>query len=200
VVAIHPVVSATDAADDRTSLRRGQQLLEVAEPRAGHGVSPVEHDLDGDARHVLPLRELEQRQQMRVDGMHAARANEADEMQRAPGCLHTATGVDEDRVLEEASVLDGVVDADEILLHHTTRAEVEVTDLAVAHLSARQPDRFLRRRKQGTRRARPQPVPGGNVRHRDRVALALGAVTPPVEDEKDDRRGTRRCGHVCGTE
>ena len=137
MIAVHPVVAATHAADRRAALRRRHQLLEVAESGARHRVAAVEHDLDRDTRHLLTLREVEQREQMGVDRVHATLADQTDEMQGAPAGLHPAAHVDEDRVLEEAAVLDRVVDAHEILLHHAAGTEVEMTDLAVSHLSAR---------------------------------------------------------------
>ena len=183
MIAVHAVVPAAHAGDLRAALRESHQLLEVPESGARHGVAAVEHRLDRHVRHALPLGQLEQREQVRVDRMHAPRADQPDEVQRAtirddtPACVH------EHGVREEAAVLDRIVDPNEILLDDTTRAEVQVSDLAVAHLSAGQADRFLRRCEQRARRARPEAIPGRHVRHRDRVALALGAITPTVEDE-----------------
>ena len=82
--------------------------------------------------------------------------------------------------------LIALVDADEVLLHHAARAEIEVSDLAVADLAARQADRLARRLEQRARCARPERVPRRHGRHRDRIALALGAIAPAVEDEEDD--------------
>ena len=51
---------------------------------------PSSIDLDRDARHPLALREVEQREQMRVDRVHAAGADQTHEMQRAAVRLDTA--------------------------------------------------------------------------------------------------------------
>ncbi len=194
MVAIHPEVATADAPDGRASRRRGEELLEITPPGAGHRVAAVEHHLDRHARHLFALGEVEQRNQVRVDRVHAARADQPHEMERAAGARHLPALLHEHRINEESAVGDRLRDSHQILLHHSAGAEVEVPHLAVADLAARQADGFAGGLEEGARRVRPESVPGRHRRHRDRVPLALGAISPSVEDEEDDRRGTgRRC-------
>ena len=67
-------------------------------------------------------------------------------------------------VAEEAAVLDRLVDADEILLHDSAGAEVEVADLRVAHLALRQADCGTGRIELGVRIGRPQVVEDRRIR------------------------------------
>ena len=54
--------------------------------------------------------------------------------------LASFEGAHQCRVLEERAVFDRLVDAHEVLEQDASRADREVSDFAVAHLSGRQPD------------------------------------------------------------
>jgi hypothetical protein len=69
--------------------------------------------------------------------VHTAAADQAQQMQRASARLDATACLDEGVVLEERSVLDGLRDADEVLHHDASGPQVEVPDLAVAHLPFR---------------------------------------------------------------
>jgi hypothetical protein len=99
-------------------------------------------------------------------------------------------------VREETSVRDCARDANEVLHHHAAGAEVQVTDFAIADLSAGKAHRLARGLKERPRRPRPQTIPSRYVRHRDRIAVLLGTVAPAVENEEDDRSGARSRGHA----
>src|SRR6476469_1986394 len=72
-------------------------------------------------------------------------------------------------------------DANEILHHDAASAEIEVTDLAITHLSFGQTHTEAGCFEQAARSTRPQRVPGGGVGKRDRVSFSLGAVAPAIE-------------------
>jgi hypothetical protein len=83
---------------------------------------------------ALPLREIEQREQVTIDRVNAAVANEAHEVQR-PACLSDVRGsLRERRNPEERPVADCEVDANDVLHHDPAGAKVEVPDFAVSHL------------------------------------------------------------------
>ena len=99
-----------------------------------------------DARHALARRQFNQGQQMVIVRMYATVAKETDEVQcpmRFPGgrarCYQRWVG-------KECTILDRGTDAHEILHHDAARAEVHMTDFAIAHLSRRQPNRPTGRR------------------------------------------------------
>ena len=55
-----------------------------------------------------------------------------------------------------ADVVDRAVDAHQILKEHAARPDREVSDLGVAHLSGRQPDRLAGRAQRGVRKRLPK--------------------------------------------
>ena len=69
--------------------------------------------------------------------MHAAGRDEPDQVQRSAALARRRARRPQRLVLEEAAVLDRLVDADEVLLHDRAGAEVQVADLGVAHLALR---------------------------------------------------------------
>jgi hypothetical protein len=90
------------------------------------------------------------------------------------------------RQLVELAPLDALRDAHEVLGDHAAGAEVEVPHLAVAHLAGGESHGEAARVEQRARVTAPQFGPGGRLRERDGVALALGPVAPPVEHHEHD--------------
>ena len=76
-------------------------------------------------------------------------------MESAAVSLYLTARAHQRRICVEAPVGDGRRDAYQILHHHATSAEIEVSDLAVAHLSFRQTDPQPGRFEQRARAARP---------------------------------------------
>ena len=68
-------------------------------------------------------------------------------MQRSAGFPNVRERRMERFVLGEASVFDRTVDARDVLVDHAAGADVEVTNLAIAHQPARQTDIFPARRE-----------------------------------------------------
>jgi hypothetical protein len=151
--------------------------------------------MDGDARHAAPRRQVDEREQVLIEPVHAPPADEPEQVERPAVRLHALAGVDEGRVLEERAVPHGLRDPHEVLHDHAAGAEVQVADLAVPHLPLRQPDGEPGRVEQRARAARPQGVPGRRFGQRDGVPVARGTVTPAVEDEQGDGAGVERGHH-----
>src|SRR4029079_7928001 len=112
-----------------------EQLLHVAESRAGERVSSIHESMDRNAWHTLAPRKLYHCQQMLVYRVNSARADESHEMKCSPVRFCLAAHGDERWILEERSIGDGSVDFHQVRHHHSSGAEVEVTDFTVAHLS-----------------------------------------------------------------
>ena len=85
--------------------------------------------------------EIDEREQVLVDRVHAALAEQPHQVERATRGLRPLAGAEEGLVTEEAAVGDRLGDPDEVLHHHAAGAEIEVPDLAVPHLPARKPHR-----------------------------------------------------------
>ncbi len=149
-------------------------------------VATVEPRVDRD-RKPRALSELHRREEVRVEGVHAARPDQADEMQCAAGSPHRVAQLQERRQPEEVARVDGPRDAGDVLRHHAARPEVQVADLTVADLSVGEANGESGGSEQRVRRARPESVPGGRVTQLDGVAFAAGAEAPTVEHDEDDR-------------
>jgi hypothetical protein len=68
---------------------------------------------------------------------------QSHEVQRV--ALRRAHGVEQHWIFEEGSVLDALINADDVLIHDAARTDVEMAHFAVAHLPHGQPDPLLRR-------------------------------------------------------
>ena len=105
------------------------------------------------------------------------------------GILH---GFDEHWMREEFSVQDHKVEARDVHVHDAPGANIQVADFAVAHLPFRQPNEWPAGVNQRVRILAQQPVIGRLARHGDGITLGLGAVSPAVENNEDERF---RTGH-----
>ena len=139
-----------------------------------------------------PCRAGERREgdQVPVVGVDAARADEADHVERAAALERASARREERRPRVERPVGDGGIDARQVLEHRPAGPEVEVADLRVAHLAGRQPDRLLRCLERGVRPARQQAAPDRHRRGGDRVAGRVVPDPEPVEDDQDDGSGS----------
>jgi hypothetical protein len=82
------------------------------------------------------------------------------------------------------------VDPGQILQHGATRTEIEVTDLAVAHLALRQADRERRGIEPAVGPLLEQGPPAGHLGSGDGVSLGLRSVAETVDDDEHDRAGS----------
>ncbi|KAF5035383.1 hypothetical protein DSECCO2_586260 [anaerobic digester metagenome] len=94
--------------------------------------------MHADVRHALLLQGRDEGHQVALHAVHAAVGDQAHEM-RAPGTRHRRLGqVHEGGVDGQGAVLDGQIDAHDVLIDDASGPEVEVPDLGVAHLSVGQ--------------------------------------------------------------
>ena len=112
--------------------------------------------------------------------VHSAVGDEAEQM-NAFAALESGR---EGRILEEGAVLDRLVHAHQILKEHSAGADRQVADLAVSHLSRRQPDRAGRGLERGMRKGSPEPVEVRSLRELDGVASSGRRAAPAVEDDE----------------
>jgi hypothetical protein len=127
---------------------------------------------------------------MRLLRVHAAVGDEAEEVQASlagAGVLH---GVEQHRMLEKFSVLDHQIDAGDVHVHDAAGADVEMANLAVAHLAFGQADERAAGVNERVGIFAQQAIVGGFARQSDGVGFGFGAVSPAVEDEEDEGFGT----------
>ena len=189
-VAVHAVVAAGERRDvhpipgDASHVEQQRAHHLGAERR--RAVAAVEETVNGDPGHAKPHAQLDAREQVPVERMHATRAEEADEVQRAARLPQVRAEFEERRQGVEVAALDGLGDADEVLRHHAAGAQVEVPDFAVAHLSFGKPDGEFARVEQRARMSAPQCLPVGRAGQCDRVSLAFRTIAPAVEHAQHD--------------
>ena len=123
-----------------------------------------------------------------LHGVHAAGAHETHEVKGLVGSGAIVHSLDEDLVLLEGTVLDGVVDTRELLEDDAAGADVEVTDLGVAHLTVGQADVLAGSTEGGMRIVRIQAVDKGRIGRAHGVVGALGRQTEAVHDDEQCRK------------
>src|SRR5688572_27760283 len=140
------------------------------------------HDNAGNA---LALRELYQGGEVFHVGVHPAGGDEAHEVERS-ALAHRGAGLAQCGVVEEAAVVDRIVDADELLVLDVAGTHREVPDLAVPHDSVGQTDGATARLELRVRPASEERVETRRLRARHRVAWSVGSDPPAVEHAEHD--------------
>jgi hypothetical protein len=126
--------------------------------------------------------------------MHAAVREQAKEMQLATtgaGVLHS---IEQHGMLEEFAVLDHQLNASGVHVNDAPGTNVEVTDFAVAHLAFGKSDVWPAGLNQRVGILAKEAVVRWLARECDCVGFGFGAVTPAVENRKNERFRTR---HKC---
>src|SRR5580658_3292708 len=126
--------------------------------------------------------------------VHPAIGNQAKQMQ--PPLAHACMlhGREQYWMCKELAVLDHQVDASDVHVNDAPGANVEMPDLAVAHLPLGQAHKGPAGMNERVGILAQQTVIGWLARQRDGVGLGLGAVTPAIEDDENEWFGT---GHKC---
>src|SRR6266481_51957 len=135
VVTVHRVIAA-DEGGDFADAEFAHSLLELADEVAaavGWRVAAVHETVDEDLFDFPLLGHFKKSEKVVDVRMHAAVAEEADEMQLAlAAALH---GLLEERNLVELLVGDEEIDTGDVHVYDAAGADVEVADFAVAHLA-----------------------------------------------------------------
>ena len=147
-----------------------------------------------DRLHAGLVQDLRQRDRVLLVRVHAAGRHQAEQVAGAARRLQLRDQVRERRRAGEAAVLGGVADARQFLHHHAPGADVQMTDLGIAHLAVRQPDVAAGGVQEGVRAALPQPVEVRLARLTDRVVGGFLAPAEAVEDHQHHRPNRLRHG------
>src|SRR5438132_606334 len=143
------------------------------------------------------MSQLGERHQVVVVSVDAARSHQAQEVQPAAPLHRVARGGQQDRVGEEAAVVDGVADARQILHNGEAGTQVEVPDLAVAHLALWQADGRTGGSQLAVRPGEGEPIPGRQPRSQQRIARGVVGEAPAIEHAEDHGPGSiPRYGHA----
>jgi hypothetical protein len=166
--------------------------------RARWRVAAVEEGMHRDVGHAFAARELDHREQVFLMAVHAARRQQAEQVQGAAGSLRRLAGGDQFGIGVEAAVLDRGVHAREVLVDDAAGADVHVADFGIAHLAVRQADVFALGVHQGVRAVGEQAAPVRQPGLGQGVVLGLLAMAPAVEDQQQQGLGTGAGGRQGG--
>src|SRR6266853_310605 len=100
-------------------------------------------------------------------------------------------GIEQHRMREEVAILNHQFNARDVHVHDAAGANVEVSDFAVTHLPLGQSDGGSARLNERVGIFTQETIIGWLVRHRDRIGLGFGTVSPAVENDEDKRFGTQ---------
>ena len=122
--------------------------------------------------------------------MNTARAHKAHEVESLAVSLDVVHSLDEDLVLGDGAVLDGVVDARKLLEHDAAGTDVEVAHLGVAHLAIGKTHVLARSAERGVGVLLVQAIKEGRLGSGDGV-LAIGrSQAAAVHDDQECRKMT----------
>ena len=127
--------------------------------------------------------------------MDPAVAHEAEQVQAAPRRGRALREPVHDRVLAQGARLDLGVDAGDVHERDAPGAEVQVPDLAVAHLAGGQAHVGAARADEAVRVHGKDGVEGRGSRQTDGVVLALRPLAESVEDDENHGARSRGRGH-----
>jgi hypothetical protein len=162
-VAIHAVVAAADGCDLCRRGRLTHALLERDERcrgRTGWRIAAIEEKVHEDSRDTGSVCRTKHLNRMAVVGVYAAVAKERDEMQ--PTRLGSAHCTTQAAHLGKRTVSNRGINAGKVLRYALSTSNVEVTNLAVPHLTSRESDRFAARSQRRVRVLGTERTP---VRH-----------------------------------
>ena len=123
-------------------------------------------------------------------GVNAARAHKAHEVKGLSLSLDIVHSLDENLVLGDGAVLDGIVDARKLLEHDATGTDVEVTHLGVAHLAVGKAHVLARSTERGVRILLVQAIKEGRLGSGDGVLAISRSQAAAVHDNQECRKMT----------
>ena len=131
-----------------------------------------------------------------IMAVDTARRQKAKDVQGFAAVTGLDRGGDQGRIFKERSIPNGLVDSCEVLIDESTRAEMQMPDLGIAHLIVRQTHGLTRAVQQGMRAGIPQGVPGWRIGRRDGVVFIGWVVTESVKNDQNNGFGARQVQRI----
>src|SRR5258706_1134582 len=135
--------------------------------------------------HVLLLRHLQKRVEMILMRVHATVGKKSVNVQLVSAGLSVGHGFGEHGVFEKLTVLDHHVDLGDIHVHTTASADIQMPDLAVAHLTGWQANISTARVDKCVWKFRQQLVVLRLARKRNSIGFRCRRTARAVKDDKD---------------
>jgi hypothetical protein len=196
LVAVHDVVTTDNGRDLAKAdlLGEGEQVLQVSLATLGVAVTTVTEEVNVYLGHTNLLGDLEQRLEVVDVRVHTAVRDETAQVESAIALLGALEALNNVLDLVHLAILDSFVDADDILPHNPAGANVQVSDLGVAHEAFWQADGEGRGLNLGIALSDLaailcELVHPGSLSIEDSVAFRrarLGGDSPSVDTDKGD--------------
>ena len=186
LVAVHRVVTARDRRDaaQLEGVDLVLQTVDIFNAGLRRGVAAVHEAVEADLAQAVAARQFEQREHVVDVRMHAAVGQQTEDVQGGIEPLALVDRAHQRFVFEEITVLNGLGDAGQLLIHDAARADIGVTDLGVAHLTVRQADIQTGSADIGHRVFLKDLVQIRRVRRLDRIALLFIAMAEAVHNDQ----------------
>lgn len=157
----------------------------------GRGVAPIGEGVHHDVIHTGVMSGLRQSDEMRAVAVHPAIREESEEVHPFPACVLESRA--ENIVAGELAVCDRLVNAREVLVNDSPRAEIQVAHLGVAHLAFRQSDIHATGAQTSDRVIAIKLIVKRRLRQKGGVAIGFALLcaarvdSPTVANQKQDR-------------
>ena len=142
LVAVHGVVASGDRRDaagaDLFHVRF--QLLKIRHSALRGHIPAIQESMHRHFGQTFALRHVEQAEEVRDVAVHAAVADQTEQVQARIVREHMVHRLVQLRIFKEGTVFDRICDQRQILIDDAAGTDIEVADFAVAHLSLRQAD------------------------------------------------------------
>ena len=199
-VPVHGVVASSDGGHRAGPLRSQVilQVFQVAPAGSGRCVAAVGEGVDEDLGDAPPSRRAHQRFQVLDVAVDAAVGHQPHEVEAAARLLDLGQRIQQDLVPIQLAALDGLVDARQVLVNDTSCADIEVADLGIAELPARQAHVGRRRLEEAVGGAGDEAIPHRLAGLRNRIVFGLDPMAPAVEDTQDHKLWLAFVAHLPG--
>ena len=128
---------------------------------------------------------------MLLPRMHATVGDQPEQMQLTAAVARILHRFDENRLREKFAILNHQVNSRDFHVHDAPGAHIQMADFAVPHLSVGQPDKRPAGMNQRIRILAQQSVIRRLASQRNGIGVGFGSVSPAVEDDENERFGTR---------
>jgi hypothetical protein len=185
LVSVHRVVAARDGRHVASAVFPGDRF-EVGEELTSRFRCSISSVGEGvcDGLDATLGRTLDQCVEVCLCRVDAAVADETEKVDTSVVLVGGLEGVVDCIDVAELSGVDGVVDPRERLIHRPARADVDVADFTVAHLTVREADRPAVSRECSEGTLASDPVERRCVCRPDGISSVVIAETPAVENDQ----------------
>jgi hypothetical protein len=191
---VHGVVAANHRGHPRAGCRHFHvQKPQVFDATGGRGIASIGEGVDEDVLHARLVRRFGQCDEVIDMAVHAAVADESQEMQPPPRLPGTGEGVPHDGIVIQRALGECLGNAGQILINDASGAEIEVAHFRIAHLALGQADIQAAGAQAAMRVSRQEMIVKRRLAQHGGIAVAFGAFgraridAPTVADDENDR-------------